>query len=82
MTVAYVRFSYAVFTQLGGLELILGLILQGSLPKILENQACLITAECLRNEPRVQLRGEQLGALGVMGTIAKSKDEKNRRILY
>jgi len=71
-----------VFWQLGGLHLLLRLILDEKLPMNLQNHACLVVSESLRNEPRIQLQAVYFGAFRVMPEIARSKDEKNRRSLF
>ena len=71
-----------VFWQLRGLELIFKMIFMPNMPIAVQNKACLVASESVRNDPRVQLQCLHYGAFNLLDTIAKAQDAKNKRILW
>ena len=72
---------HLVFWQIHGLELVFKIIFDGSFSARIQNSACLIASECLRNEHRIQLQCLHYGAFNILNLILKATDIKNKRRL-
>lgn len=81
MTEVSVSWIDLVFWQLHGLELVFKIIFDESFSAKIQNSACLIAGECLRNEARIQLQCLHYDAFNILNLIIKSKDIKNKRRL-